>query len=140
MMKRKFILICSFALILAVVLPGFGQSSGDDETKPAQSTVQKNKKKKNKGSAREIGQGGKDIGKGAAKGSVDLASGAAGGVANLATGSPVAAGASVGKGAVGFGKNVGVGTAKGVFKIGRGIGGGLKKIGRKSSKKDEQAQ
>jgi hypothetical protein len=136
--RFRFVVICSLSLILALALPGWGQSSvGQDSTLTPKSA---HTKKKASSPGKEIGKGGEDMGKGAAKGSADLAKGAAGGVGNLATGHPVGAVASTGKGVGEFGENVGVGTGKGVAKIGKGVGGELKKLGHKSEKKDEKSQ
>ncbi len=136
--KPSFAIIPSLALMVAFALPGLGQSNPDQNS----TTTQKNAhtKKRASGPGKEIGHGGEDIGKGAAKGTGDLAKGAVGGVGNLATGHGVGAAASVGKGVGGFGKNVGVGTGKGVGKIGKGTGGELKKLVKKSKKKDEKGQ
>lgn len=129
--KFESITMICLALIIILALPDFGQSNTGQESNPApQSSASKDK---TNSPGKEIGHGGEDIGKGAAKGSVDLGKGALGGAGNLATGHPIDAGASVGKGAIGFGKNVGVGAAKGTYKIGKGIGGLIKKRGRKSS-------
>ena len=137
-MKPRFAIIPSLALMLAFALPGLGQSNPDQNSTTAQKTA--HTKKKASGPGKEMGHGGEDIGKGAAKGTGDLAKGAAGGVGNLATGHGVGAAASVGKGVGRAGKDVGVGTGKGVAKIGKGTGGELKKLVRKSKKKDEKSQ
>jgi hypothetical protein len=134
----KFVVICSLSLMLALVLPGWGQSSLDSTAtaKPKSD----HSKKKPSGPGKEIGRGGEDIGKGVAKGSGDLAKGTAGGVGNLATGHPVDAAASAGKGVGKAGEHIGVGAGKGVAKIGKGVGGEFKKIGHESVKKDEKSQ
>jgi hypothetical protein len=136
--RPKSVVFCSSSLMLALVLPGWGQSSADQDTTTTPKSA--HTKKKGSGPGKEIGGGGEDVGKGAAKGSGDLAKGAAGGAGNLATGHPAGAAASAGKGAGKAGKNVGVGTSKGVAKMGKGVGGEFKKLGHKSAKKDEKSQ
>jgi hypothetical protein len=127
-------LSCSISLLLLLAATGFGQSSATQAKTEATGAAQPTKK--HNGPGTELGQGGKDIGKGAAKGSADLAKGTAGGAGELVTGHPASAAVSTGKGAVGFGKNVSVGTGKGTVKIGKGLGGAFKKLGRKSAHKD----
>ncbi len=135
-LKPEFMMICCLALVLAFALPGFGQSNADQESTSSQKGDQG--RKNNNGPGHEMGQGGIDIGRGAARGSLDLGKGVVGGAGNLVTGHPIDAGVSVGKGAAGFGKNVGVGVVKGTYKIGKGIGGEFKKLGKKSSKNNEK--
>lgn len=130
-MKSAFVLLSYVAFLFVFVLPGACQSNPQQESTTAPQSSARKVQSNTPG--KEIGHGGEDIGKGAAKGSVDLGKGVAGGAGNLATGHPIDAGASVGKGAVGFGKNVGVGAGKGTYKIGKGIGGLFKKLRRKSS-------
>ena len=130
--KTALAMFCSLALILAISLPSFAQTNTDEESTSAPKSDQK--KKKSEGPGGDVKQGGKDIGKGAAKGAVDLGTGAAGGAVDLATGHPIDAAVSVGKGAAGAGTHLGVGAAKGTYKIGKGIGGLFKKLGRKSDK------
>ncbi|HEV2494325.1 MAG TPA: hypothetical protein VG204_14765 [Terriglobia bacterium] len=135
--KAAWSILCSLAIILALALPGLGQSSDEqDSTTPPKAVHQK---KPARGPGKEMAHGGADIGKGAAKGSLDLGKGAAGGAGDLVTGHPLSAGASVGKGVGGFGKNVGVGAGKGFAKIGKGVGGEFKKLDRKHPKHDEKS-
>lgn len=129
-LKSETIGIICAALVFVFAAPGFSQSNAAQESTPTSKSSAR-KEKKNK-SGKEIGHGGEDIGKGAAKGSVDLGKGAAGGAGDLVTGHPVDAGASVGKGAAGFGRHAGVGAAKGTYKIGKGIGGLFRRHHRKS--------
>lgn len=131
---NRIIVICCAVFISTISIPVMGQSGADQSSTPVQAPD--HGKKKEKGPGHEMGQGGKDIGKGAAKGSMDLGKGAAGGAGDLVTGHPVDAGVSVGKGAVGFGKNVGVGAGKGTYKIGKGIGGLFRHHNKKSSSQD----
>ncbi|MGH9449652.1 MAG: hypothetical protein ACRD11_03840 [Terriglobia bacterium] len=137
-MKTKIVLICSVAALLSVGLPGRSQSNPSAST-PSQSQVGQaagqnhrtvHKKKNNKKPAKEMANGGKDVGIGAAKGAASLGGGVAGGAADLATGNVGGAATSVGKGAAGMGKNVGVGATKGGVKISKGLGGELKKLGK----------
>jgi hypothetical protein len=128
-MRHRFVGICSLSLMLALVLPGWGQSSADQDSTTTPKSAHTKKKPNTPG--KDIGKGGEDVGKGAAKGSADLAKGAAGGVGNLVTGHPVDAAASAGKGVGKAGEHVGVGTGKGVGKIGKGVGGEFKKLGHK---------
>ena len=130
-MKSEFILLSCIAFLLVFVSPGSCQSNTQQESTTAPQSSARKVQSNTPG--KEIGHGGEDIGKGAAKGSLDLGKGVVGGAGNLATGHPIDAGASVGKGAIGFGKNVGVGAGKGTYKIGKGIGGLFKKLGRKSN-------
>ncbi len=129
---------CSMVIILALALPGLGQSSTNQDSTTHPRAVRQ--KKPARGPGKEMAHGGADIGKGAAKGSADLGKGAVGGAGNLVTGHPLSAGASVGKGVGGFGKNVGVGTGKGVAKIGKGVGGEFKKLGGKHPKHDQNSE
>lgn len=73
-MRSKFVVISSLSVLLALGLPGWGQSDAGHDSATASNSTQKNKKAS--GPGKEIGKGGEDIGKGAAKGSADLAKGA----------------------------------------------------------------
>jgi len=116
------------ALISILALsPAFPQTSADHSS--AQTSDASNKKRKRqKGSAAEVGSGVGTIAAGAGKGKGDAASGVAHGAVDLATLHPLDAGVAVGTGAVKTGKDVGVGTAKGAGKVGKGVGHALRKI------------
>jgi len=135
--RAKFASISVAACILVFVflsLPAFARpaySPQDQGTAETQS-VQKGKKQKDeRGSGKEIGKGGVDVGKGAGKGAESLGKGTAGAAGNLVTLHPGKAATDLGKGAGGAGKDVGVGTGKGAAKIGKGSAKGVGRLGKK---------
>jgi hypothetical protein len=77
--RPRFVVIGFTSLMLALVLPAWGQSSGGQDSSTTTKSASVHAEKKT-GQGKEIGKGGEDIGKGAAKGSADLAKGGAGGV------------------------------------------------------------
>jgi hypothetical protein len=125
-MRSRFQALCMLAGALTLGVSGWSQSSPEPTSNAA---VKKHSHPaKKSGTAKQMGNGGKDIGVGVAKGTGDLAKGTAGGVGNLARGNFGSAGSSFGRGAAGLGKNVGVGTGKGTVKIGKGAGRLIKKL------------
>jgi hypothetical protein len=119
--------ICLIAGILSFAILGWSQPSPTPDP-PSSKHRSVSHMAKRGGPGKQMGSGGKDIGKGVAKGTGQLAKGTAGSVGHLAQGNLSGAGASLGKGAGGMGKSVGVGTVKGTYKLGKGIGGELKKL------------
>jgi hypothetical protein len=135
--KAKFasILVAACSLIFVFLsLPTFARPAyppQDEGTAQTQSAEKGRKQKVERGSGKEIGKGGEDIGKGAGKGGESLGKGTAGAAGNLATLHPGHAATDLGKGAGGAAKDVGVGTGKGAAKIAKGSAKGIGKLGKK---------
>ena len=127
-MKARLVMIFALLTLLAFGSLSLGRQSQAGENTDTKSAHQQ---QKSVSPGKEVGRGGKDIGKGAGKGAGSMAKGTAGAAGDLVTLHPIDAGASLGKGAGGLGKDVGVGTAKGAAKIGKGAGEGVGKLGGK---------
>src|SRR5260370_37908838 len=86
--KAKFAMFVTACTLLFLSLPALARpvNSPQDQGATQTQSVQKGKNQKvQRGSGKEIGKGGEDIGKGAGKGAESLGKGTAGAAGNLAT-------------------------------------------------------
>ena len=110
-------------LAIGVICLGALAAAQEAPPEPAAQTPQKTTSAKH-----DVGSGGADIGKGAAKGAGDVAKGTGKAAGDLVTLHPINAAADAGKGAVAGGKNVGTGAVKGTGKIIKGTGKAFKHL------------